>query len=213
MKYPALTSIGSALYPKLLGSYERELHGVIKAFLKKKYTEILDIGCAEGYYAIGLSLKFNDTKVFAYDTDETARKLCLQMAKLNGTEDKLFVKETCTAEELKSFKFSGPALVICDCEGYESSLFTTASVKNLTNCDLLIETHDFIDLNISQNLVSLFNETHNIQIVKSIDDIEKAKTYGYKETDSLSLNEKMILFRECRPSIMEWLVCTPKNNA
>jgi hypothetical protein len=210
MKYPSLSSVGSALYPKLMGCYEKELHGVIYSLLLKNYTEIIDIGCAEGYYAIGLGLKLVNAKVYAYDTDETARNLCYQMAKLNSIENRMVIKETCTAGELGKFKFSGKALIICDCEGYERYLFNEANIKNLTNCDLLIETHDFIDLNISENMVNLFNKTHNIQIVKSIDDIEKAKTYAYEETNSLSLNEKITIYREWRPAIMEWLICTPK---
>jgi hypothetical protein len=210
MKYPALAAVGSALYPKLLGCYEKELHGTIESLLLKDYTEILDIGCAEGYYAIGLALKLNNTRICAYDTDETGRNLCAQMAKLNAVEDKVTIKETCTADELEKFKFSGKALIICDCEGYENFLFTPSNIKNLSNCDLLIETHDFIDLNISGNLVKLLSKTHNIQIIKSIDDIEKAKSYVYEETNGLSIEEKMKIYRECRPAIMEWLVCTPK---
>jgi len=211
MKYPSFMSVGSALYPKLLGSYERELHGIINTLLLNSYTEILDIGCAEGYYAVGLALKFNHTKVYAYDTDETARTLCRQMAVINGIENRITIKQTCTAKELKNFKFTGKALIICDCEGYESQLFNKENIKNLKNCDLLIETHDFIDLNISTNLVDLFSDTHDIQIIKSIDDIEKAKTYIFDETNGFDLAIKKELYQECRPTIMEWLICTTKN--
>jgi len=210
MKYPSFSSAGSSFFPKLLGSYEKELHGLINNLLSKSYTEILDIGCAEGYYAIGFALKSNLTKIYAYDTDKTARDLCYQMAKINTVDDRVTIKETCTPKELKNLKFTGKALIICDCEGYEQHLFDETNVGNLKNCDLLIETHDFIDLNISGNLIGLFSKTHNIQIIKSIDDIEKAKTYSYDETDSLNLDEKLKLFREYRPSIMEWLICTPK---
>jgi len=210
MKYPSLTSAGSALYPKLIGSYERELHETIDQLLSNNYTEILDIGCAEGYYAVGLATKLGDTKIYAYDTDETARSLCLQMAKLNQVEDKLIIKKTCTAADLKDFKFNGKSLIICDCEGYEHILFNASNIKNLANCDLLIETHDFLDLNISFDLDKLFNKTHHIQTIKSIDDIEKVKTYFYQETNGLTLEKKLKIYQECRPSIIEWLYCTPK---
>jgi hypothetical protein len=210
MKYPSFTSVGSSFYPKLLGSYETELHGIINNFLLENYAEIIDVGCAEGYYAIGLGLKLGNTKIYAYDIDETARNLCYQMAKLNNVENKVIIRETCTAKELGNFKFSGRGLVICDCEGYEHSLFNEVNIKNLTNCDLLIEMHDFIDLNISGYLVNLFSKSHNLQIVKSMDDIEKAKTYSHEETKGLSLDEKLKLYREWRPYIMEWLICTPK---
>lgn len=210
MKYPSFSSAGSSLFPKLLGSYEKELHEVIDKFLKEEYDEVLDIGCAEGYYAVGLALKSNLKNIYAYDTDEAARTLCAEMARVNNVESKVSIKKTCTPEELKNFKFHGKALIICDCEGYEKVLFNEQNIQNLKNCDLLIETHDFISLDISTNLTKLFSNTHHIQSIKSIDDIEKAKGYSYEDTAGLSLNEKMSLFRECRPTIMEWLICTPK---
>ena len=43
-------------------------------------------------------------------------------------------------------------------------------IGNLKKCDLLIETHDFLDLSISGDLLRLFDNTHHIQIIKSIDD-------------------------------------------
>ncbi|GAB3903624.1 50S ribosomal protein L11 methyltransferase [Mucilaginibacter boryungensis] len=213
MKYPSFAAVGSALYPKLLGCYEKELSEAITDLLQNNYAEIIDIGCAEGYYAIGLGLRLPNTQIYAYDTDETARGLCRQMAKLNGIDERVSIKQTCTPEILESFPFNGRALIICDCEGFENDLFTKANIQNLLNCDLIIETHDFLNLRISDNLVKLFSATHHIHIVKSIDDIEKAKTYNYPETANLPVEEKYMLYRECRPAIMEWLICNPKQAA
>jgi hypothetical protein len=44
MVYPEKMSVGSTLCPKLLGSYERELHPVIEKIRLNKYSEIVDIG-------------------------------------------------------------------------------------------------------------------------------------------------------------------------
>ena len=46
--------MGSVLIPKLLGSYEQELQPLLQRLAAQNYSEIVDIGCAEGYYAIGL---------------------------------------------------------------------------------------------------------------------------------------------------------------
>jgi precorrin-6B methylase 2 len=212
LKYPYFSSVCSMLYPKLIGSYEKELHPFINRFLQTNYSEILDIGCAEGYYAIGFSLNKPDTKVFAFDIDENARNLCYEMARANGVTNRVNINASCTADDLKEFKFSGKALIISDCEGYEMRLFTEENVSNLRNCDILIETHDFININITSYLIELFAQTHNVEVIKSIDDIEKAKTYLYPETEQLNLQQRKDLFAECRPGVMEWLVCTPKSN-
>lgn len=54
MKYIE-NSHGSAYLPKILGSYEKELHKFIPRIVEEEYELILDIGAAEGYYAVGLS--------------------------------------------------------------------------------------------------------------------------------------------------------------
>ena len=48
-------SCGSKLAPKVIGCYERELHPAIENAIRGDYQRIIDIGCAEGYYAVGLA--------------------------------------------------------------------------------------------------------------------------------------------------------------
>ena len=206
MKYPAFEAVASGLYPKLIGSYERELSGVIEMACRQEYSEIVDIGCAEGYYAVGCSMRMPAAKVFAYDPSDKARSLCAEMARLNKVYDKIDIRSACTAEELASFHFTKRGLVICDCEGYEFELFNEKNVRNLAKCDLIIETHDFLKPNISSKLRTLFSNTHEITVVKSITDEEKVASYHYAESSDLDGLLKKILFKEGRPGIMEWLL-------
>lgn len=209
MKYPSFKSVGSTLYSKLVGSYEWEIHAVIESYCTKDYKEIIDVGCAEGYYAVGLAMRLPNAKIYAYDAKPEAQTLCKEMAMLNGVSDKVMVHGFLTPEELRKFPFT-KGLIICDCEGFEKMLFTKENVSSLKSVDLLIEAHDFIDITISTYLTDLFSPTHNIQVIKSIDDIEKAKTYHFEETEGLTLQQKRKIFKEGRPTIMEWLICTPK---
>ena len=57
LQYPDARSSGSSLLPKLIGSYEHELHEIINDALGQSYTDLVDIGCAEGYYAWDSPLK------------------------------------------------------------------------------------------------------------------------------------------------------------
>jgi len=211
VKYPALNSIGSTLYPKLLGSYEQEVHGVLEKICNTQYSEIINIGCGEGYYAVGLGRRIQNAKIFAFDTDADARRLCQEMAEINQIQNRLEVNTFCTSNYLENFKFTTKGLIVCYCEGFEIKLFNQSNIKNLERCDLLIETHDFIDISISSALSELFASTHNVVVIKSIDDIEKAKTYHYPETEGMDLAKKKKLFAEKRPAIMEWLFFTPRN--
>jgi hypothetical protein len=42
-----------AFLPRILGVYERELHPDLTAFAAEGLDHVIDIGCAEGYYAVG----------------------------------------------------------------------------------------------------------------------------------------------------------------
>src|SRR5690606_30246863 len=47
MRYPEKRAIGSAIYPKLLGSYEMELHPLFDRLRNQEFGSVVDIGCAE----------------------------------------------------------------------------------------------------------------------------------------------------------------------
>lgn len=207
LKYNSLEAYYSALYPKLLGCYESELHQVIEDCCKNKYSEIIDVGCAEGYYAIGLSIRFREAKVFAYDTNKKARELCTIMAHINQVSERIVINSYLSPNDLEHFQFSQKGLIICDCEGYEKDLFNKNNIANLIQCDLIIEIHDFVDITISNYLFNLFKNTHSIQRIKSLDDLDKIRKYNMNETDQLDFQTKKILISEGRPSIMEWFFC------
>jgi hypothetical protein len=205
MKYPGCQSFGSALVPKILGSYESEIHPIIESICSEPYTEIIDIGCGEGYYAVGLALRIPTAVVYAYDTNAAACRFCGEMAALNGVGDRVIAGSFCDEAVLRSIPVSRRCLIISDCEGYEKTLFSADLVRSLVNYDLLIETHDFIDIAISDDLVRLFQSSHEIKTIKSIDDIEKAKTYRFKEIAHYDFGVRKRLLGERRPTIMEWL--------
>ena len=181
MKYPTGQSFGSALFPKLLGSYESEIHSIIESICSQPYTEIIDIGCGEGYYAVGLALRIPTAVVYAYDTVAAACRFCAEMADLNGVGGRVILGSFCDESVVRSLPVTGRGLIISDCEGYEKTLFSADLASYLADFDLLVETHDFIDIGISEGLVRLFQSSHEIMTIKSVDDIEKAKRYQFNE--------------------------------
>ncbi len=204
LKYPERKSIGSALFPKLLGSYERELQPILQEICHDAYTEIINIGCAEGYYAVGLAMRIPSTRVFAYDTDEEAIRLCKKMAMLNSVDKRVFVGSFCDPNTLRRIPLTKKGLILSDCEGYEKYLFAEALVPYLESHDLLIEIHDFIDPSISSTIRRRFKESHEFEVIRSLDDFEKAQTYFYEELAGFDLATRGVLVGEQRPVIMEW---------
>ncbi len=210
MKYPELKSSSGALSPKLFGLYEKEIQPVIEKICRDNYTEIVNIGCAEGYYAVGLAMRISTAKVFAYDINKEAIRLCEKMAKLNNVDKRIITGSFCDVETLKSIPFTKKGLIICDCEGYEKELFVEELIPFLTGHDLLIEIHDFIDINISSLICQRFEKTHEIETIQSVDDIKKAQTCFCEELDDYDLETRKTLLAEHRPAIMEWFYMQPR---
>ncbi len=116
------SSSGSVLAPKLIGSYECELHDAIISSLKKQYDTIIDVGCAEGYYAAGFA-KFccGTPRIYAFDSNSKAQAKCRELLRENILEERVEIEGFCDAKCLQRIAH-GRTLVICDCEGYEIEL-------------------------------------------------------------------------------------------
>lgn len=195
----------TAIYTKILGCYERELHTTIDAIRHRNYKQVLDIGCAEGYYVAGFAQLFPESVVYGFDIDPDALELCRRMVEANGLDQRVRLSAGCTEGDLASFGFEEPSLILCDCEGYEAHLFTEESVKNLKSTDLIVEAHDFVDIHISDNITKLFEPTHRVTRISTLDDLQKARQYHYPETDRFPLEVRKCLFSEGRGRYMEWL--------
>ena len=162
MKYiPEAT--GSAFTPKLVGSYEAELFPVIAYARQSKYDAIIDVGCAEGYYAVGLALAFPGTPVFAYDIDPHAQQLCRDLAVLNGVQGRVTILGACGPGDLIARR-GQRLLLISDCEGYEGELFNCAAAGALANSDVVIELHEPNAPGLTEKITAAFRETHRQEL-------------------------------------------------
>ena len=206
LKYPNLSSAGSSLYPKLSGSYENELSAVFAARTGIKYHKIIDVGCAEGFYAVGLAIKFPASQVIAFDIDENARLLCTKMAEANRVS--LSVMAACTDSYFTELDANSRNLIVCDCEGYEGQLFNDKNIKSFSNTDLIVELHPMHAPGIKERLHMLFKKSHHISYVSSYDDARKISDLPATYADFSPL-ERLILVQEGRPFTMDWLIATP----
>ena len=155
--------------PKWLGSYELELHVIIETIIVSHYTVIIDVGCAEGYYAVGLAHRIPTVQVFAYDTDFISRRQTQRLAHLNGVGRRVNVLSYCSNAEIS--KRSGEnTLLICDIEGFERALLNPKECLTLLQIDILVEVHEG---NFSPStydlLMARFSCSHRIKVVHATD--------------------------------------------
>lgn len=194
--------------PKVLGSYERELHDTIETIIGGNYKTVVNVGCAEGYYAIGLARRMPRAAVYAFDISSAARELCAKMAQLNAVSDRVSIEGECDVKRLN--QLSGPeTIIVCDCEGCELPLLDPDLVPALTESSLLVELHDFINPDISPMLCARFGNSHDITLVNSI----KADPAAYPLLKSLRPTEQHLAVAEFRPDGMQWAFMKPKETS
>jgi predicted O-methyltransferase YrrM len=156
---------GSTYLPKLVGSYEEELHAIVRELTTQPFGHVVNIGCGEGYYAVGIARAMPTVVVNAFDLSTQAQEACWQMAQANGVGQRVVVHGGCNVDTLGRC-LRGNDWVVCDCEGYEVTLLDPASVPELKNSTILAEMHDCFVPGASDLLRERFRATHAIRIIE-----------------------------------------------
>jgi hypothetical protein len=154
------------LSPKILGTYERELHPIVRQIMESDYECVINVGCAEGYYAVGLARSMKDIVVHAYDIDKKAIEELVQMAELNAVSEKIVIGGVCDANTLNGFPYKD-CILICDIEGNERTLLNPSTAPRLLGFDILVEIHDGSQsTEIHDLLVKRFRDSHNLEFIR-----------------------------------------------
>lgn len=149
---------------KLLGTYEQPLHPYIEDATRSGYDVVINVGCAEGYYAVGLARRIAGAKILAFDINEAARRTCAELAARNGVSDRVIVGEKFNVSD---FQKCGGAntLVVCDIEGAERELLDPVAAPSLLEMDLIVEAHDCMSSGLAQLISKRFAATHEVVTV------------------------------------------------
>ena len=179
LKYAEPTAVCGPIIPKLLGTYEAELIPIINSIKNNKYKTIFNVGAAEGYYCIGFSMIFKNSKIKAYEIDLEGIEYLKKNIKKNNKQKVIEIINKNAKEDIQKINKKDRNLIFSDCEGCEFDIFDTSTISNLNNTDLIIEIHSdsFYETDIEKNL----KNTHEIQRVgygtSRMIDITQAQEY------------------------------------
>lgn len=186
--------------PRLLGAYEASLHPVIETVIARAYPQVLDIGCAEGYYAVGLARRMAGTVVHARDSDPRARSLCEALAAANGVSDRLRIGPAVAHDDF-ALCLDAPTFVLCDIEGAEGALLDPTLAPALVEADILVEVHEGMQPGLLATLTDRFTPTHRVTRIDRA--LRPDLLPDWAET--LSDLDRLILLWEWRASPTPWL--------
>lgn len=210
MIYPESAAHGSALMAKLLGTYENEIAAAITTLLSPQTRLVVDVGAAEGYYAVGFALRCPQAMIHAYDTAEEARRLCQQMAEANGVIDRVKVHSLCGTQDLMALPDQSGTVIIIDCEGGEVGLVTPEVAGHLKRAHFVVECHDHLVPGAFETVRTALQSTHHLEVVSSIPDSQKAHVYRSPLVADDEPDEVLShVFGEGRSVIMRWIIASP----
>lgn len=206
MRYLA-ESTGSQILPKILGSYEEPIHSWIEEIISSKtYDLVIDVGCAEGYYAVGLAWRMKNARVQAFDINPQAIERTRQLAALNDVADRVSLGSECNFETFQ--RFGGVStLVFCDIEGAEDVLLDPIKAPRLRDCGILIEAHDVFVEGLSDRLLTRFAKSHRVRMV--MDYPGRLACYDLPDSGELSEDDKSALMDEIRLPAMRFYFLEP----
>jgi precorrin-6B methylase 2 len=204
MAYVAEASEG-ALVPRLLGTYESELHPHLQAFAAAGLDAVVDVGCAEGYYAVGLARMMPEVTVHAYDIDEKARAACADLAARNAVADRVLIGGAFAPDGFEAFA-GRRVLVMVDAEGAEVDILQPALSPALAGMNIIVETHDLYRRGALATMIERFSPTHDIARID-----QQPKTFDLPDwLQKLPHLDQLLAVWEWRAQPTPWLVMTPK---
>lgn len=166
----AVDASEGAYTARRLGCYEFSLAPVIDTIIARNYPLIIDIGCAEGYYAVGLARRMPAAQVMARDANPKAQALCATLAQANGVQDRVAIGGLIGGADLDICSRQ-PTVIICDIEGAEAELLDPATAPGLLFADILVEVHESMQAGLLALLTARFQTSHTItRIDRKLDD-------------------------------------------
>jgi hypothetical protein len=198
----------------ILGSQELELRDVVNRIIGRGYGTILNIGAADGYYAVGFALRLPSTQVEAFEALPELHPLIEKSAQLNGVSDRVALRGKCDPDGLRIGLqgATAPTLVLMDVEGAEMHLLDPLSVPELRHSDILVETHDGFIPHVTDTLIERFIETHHIECYTA-----QPRILADFPADFLPRFRQWFpglaveLMNERRAGIQRWLFLSPKD--
>lgn len=193
---------------KLLGCYEQPLLPHIERAIQVSYPTLLNIGCAEGYYAVGMARRMPNTRILAFDLNPKAQQVCAELATQNGVADRVTVGALFRPEDFATYA-GEKALVLCDIEGAEKDLLNPAITPALAGMDVIVEAHECLIPGITQLLIGRFSATHDITLVE--DNGQRQLPNAPTWFNNLAHLDQLLATWEWRSGPTPWLVMKAKS--
>ena len=206
-------SIGSTYLSKLLGVYELELHSLLEEICTENFDTVLNIGAAEGYYAVGLARRMPSSQIIAFESEVAGQKLIRALAEKNNVQQRVEIRGVCSPATLAdSLRHSGKTLVLMDIEGAEAALLDPALAPELKRAFILVELHDSAYGPEGEPISKRFTATHTLREVWARARTPQDLPVRFSTLETLLLKKYILLaMEEYRSEKTRWFYLKPNS--
>ena len=194
-----------------LGLYEKEILDQIDLIDPNKYKTFIDIGAADGYYAVGMLTSKRAKKTICFEQEKKGRETILSKWENNGSTGELIIFGEANTKSLSDINPNDlkNSIALIDIEGGEFDFLNFDTLKVLSSCLIFIEIHNWVD-NFPKKYASFLKDASkffNIEIINHTD----RRTIHLQELRDFTDDNRLLLTSERRPCLMRFLKLTPHN--
>ena len=197
---------------KVLGVYEYEVMKKLeKLFCDNINSDFIDIGAADGYYAVGFAYSGLARSVNAFEISSKRRKNLYFNAKNNNCNEKVNIHGKASLESLKKVlkKHDNNTIILIDIEGMEYDLLSEEMLRLIKNCHIIVELHPFLIVEGFKKEKQLLKRANAIFKVSKI----YRGTYNPNQFECLNLfsdDERLLSLSEGRGKNPKWILLEPR---
>lgn len=201
---------GNDLGSMCFGLYESELLEFLYSDFLNHRNTFIDIGAADGYYAIGLLNSKRVNSAICFEITSEGRVAINQNWNLNGNPGIIEIKGDVFNDfksNVKTVDFK-KTIVLIDIEGSEFSFLDVEILSFLKDAVIVIEIHNWIPnfIDSYSKFLKDANEIFDIEILER----KERNTLIFEELRSLTDDNRLLLTSEARPCVMRFLILKPK---
>jgi len=180
--------------------------------LSRGYDTFIDVGAADGYYAVGTLLSEQFHSCICFETDFRGQEAIRSLAELNKVYKRIDIFGQANSGFLSLLSSTGfdlkrGGVFLFDIEGAEYSLLKDNVLQTLRTSSMIIELHDSSDDPGSNNaqLIDRAGRYFDHHVI----------TCGARDPNSFpeladwTDDDRWLLCSESRAGLMKWLVLTP----
>lgn len=194
----------------LLGLYEREVLETLLSTGCRQKSFFIDVGAADGYYAVGLARNLYYQKCFCFEINEKGRKTIKENALKNGVANKVEIFGAADSDLYKALPHEclSDAVMLIDVEGAEFSILNADFLYQFRRSYIVIEIHNWVE-GFEEKYFSLLHAASKHFYISRLMPKVRDVT-GFSELDDFTDDNRFLICSEGRPNVMRFLLLSPQ---